>query len=203
MFRLHANKPTHPMRLRFIETPPEGGSGGGAEGENTEQNAESGAEQDGEKPNDDEKRGEEPQEGSKDAENGFDELPEWAQSEIRRLRQEAGGFRTKLREAQEALTNAKSPEDIEKAVSEAVASVNAQLADAERRYIGAKHQLPDELASRIQGSTPEEMEADAKKLAKLLGSEADPELSGGLTPGSSDEVFDPVAEAKRVRASRY
>jgi hypothetical protein len=136
---------------------------------------------------------------SKDA-----ELPDWARSELSRVRSEAASYRTKLREAEAKLEGAKTPEEFEAAVTE-LKNTNATL---ERSLtvtkVAAKHQLPSELAELLKGDTEEELAAHAKVLAKFApATEIDPDdLSGGLTPGGSDAAFDPVAAARKARQRR-
>lgn len=134
-----------------------------------------------------------------------DELPEWARTELKKVRGEAAGYRTRLRDAETKLAEAKTPEDVETAVAE----IKAQNAALERSLtvskVATKHQLPDELAALLQGDDEAAIETHAKALAKFAVTTTAPEsLSGGLTPGGeSDEVFDPVAVAKAARQRRY
>lgn len=134
-------------------------------------------------------------------------LPQWAQDLISNVRGEAANWRTQLREAQDALGKAKTPEDVQKATEE-IARKNKEL---ERELlverIANKHKLPDDLKSRLKGDDEKSLEEDAKSLAKFAPKEevkVDPErLSGGLDPDTSDDNFDPVAEAAKARATRY
>jgi hypothetical protein len=100
---------------------------------------------------------------------------------------------------------AKTPEEFAAAVAEYKVE-NARLAqDLARTTVGTKYHLPPELVAVLMGDTPEAMDAHAKVLSKFVTTEnEDPEnLSGGLTPGSDDGSFDPVAEAHKARAYRY
>lgn len=134
-------------------------------------------------------------------------LPQWAQTLISEVRGEAANYRTKLRETEDTLSKAKTPEDIEKATEELKAT-NAKL---ERELlitkVAAKHNIPEELKSRLTGVTEADLEADAKTLAKFAPKteeKVDPDnLSGGLDPNQSNDNFDPVATAKAARATRY
>lgn len=134
-----------------------------------------------------------------------DELPEWARKELSRVRDEAASRRTQLREAQEALAKAKSPEDIEAATKDLTDKVNILERTILVNDVARAHELPAELAARLKGDTKEELEADAKLLAKFANDVSDPEnLSGGLTPDrSGNEPFDAVAESRKARANRY
>ena len=132
------------------------------------------------------------------------ELPEWARTELARVRDEAAKSRISLRETMTKFEGAKTPEEFAAAVAEYKVE-NARLAqDLARTTVGTKYHLPPELVAVLMGDTPEAMDAHAKVLSKFVTTEnEDPEnLSGGLTPGSDDGSFDPVAEAHKARAYR-
>lgn len=133
-----------------------------------------------------------------------DDLPEWARKKLTSANAEAANYRTQLREAQDALSKAKTPEEVTAAIADTQAKYAQLETQLARTTAAAKHNLPPELAARVQGNTPEEMDADAKALAKFAVVPAAPgDLSGGLDPSSSDESWDPVAEAAKARAARY
>lgn len=125
-----------------------------------------------------------------------DELPEWARKELAKVRDEAAGYRTKLRDAEQQLETR-------------VGELTVAQADLERRVLveqaARKHALPDDLAALVQGADADAIEAHASTLAKYAAGpvESGP-LSGGLNPSDSDEGgFDPVAVAMAARSSRY
>jgi hypothetical protein len=129
-----------------------------------------------------------------------DELPEWARKELTKVRTEAASYRTRLREAESKLGEAKSPEEFEAALTE-LKTKNAEL---ERSLlIGAvvrKYELPEALAARLRGDTTEELEADAKALHALLAPAAPESLGGGLTPADEDDgELDPRKLARLTR----
>ncbi|WP_309242580.1 hypothetical protein [Streptomyces sp. KAI-26] len=130
-----------------------------------------------------------------------DELPDWARKELAKARGEAAGYRTRLRDAETKLSGAKSPEEFEAALTE-VKQKNAEL---ERSVligtVARKFDLPEELAGRLHGTTPEELEADAKSLQSLLAPKAPSALGGGLDPsaGDDDGEMDPRKLARRTR----
>lgn len=134
-----------------------------------------------------------------------DELPEWARKELSKTRNEAAGYRTRLREAEDKLKEAKTPEEFEAAISE-FRTKNAEL---ERNLVvtkvAAKYELPAELAARLQGEDEAAIEADAKALAALVVTpQVDPEnLRGGLNPSDEEEAFDPVKAAHAAKRRRY
>jgi len=128
-----------------------------------------------------------------------DDLPEWAKKELKRTRSEAAKYRTERNALQETLKDAKSPEDIEAATSEYIQKVEALELQLTRERIARQFSLPDELAARLQGSTEDELKADAKALQKFArpvrGSD-DPK--GGLDPSIDPETFDAKAAAAQI-----
>ncbi|MFE7124038.1 hypothetical protein [Streptomyces sp. NPDC057617] len=116
------------------------------------------------------------------------------------MRGEAASYRTRLRDAESKLSEAKSPEEFEAALTE----VKAKNAELEHSLVVAsvarKFELPDELAGRLRGSTPQELETDAKALQALLAPTAPESLGGGLTPSDEDDgEMDPRVLARRSR----
>ncbi|MEU6959598.1 hypothetical protein [Streptomyces chrestomyceticus] len=137
----------------------------------------------------------EPQESAPEA-----DLPEWARKELSKVRGEAASYRTRLRDAETKLSEAKSPEEFETALAE----VKAKNAELEHSLVVAsvarKYDLPEELAGRLRGSTSDELEADAKALQALLAPAAPPSLGGGLDPSDEDDgEMDPRKLARRSR----
>lgn len=107
-------------------------------------------------------------------------LPAWAQELVKDLRKENASHRKKASDA-EAQARADDEKRLKeqgewKAVAEnaqaqlkaAQAELDALKLNEQRREIGRKMGLPEALALRLSGSTPEEMEADAKTLAAAL-----------------------------------
>lgn len=130
---------------------------------------------------------------------------EQAIAEVEQTRREAANYRTRLREAEAKLADAKTPEDIEAAVQEFRDKNAALERDLIVTKVVSKYGLPDALAARLQGTDEATLDADAKALAALvIAPKSTPEsLSGGLTPGEGDEEFDPVAVAHAAKARRY
>ena len=135
--------------------------------------------------------------------NKLEDLPEWAQKEIKSLRNENASRRTQLQETRNQLSQAKTPEDFAKLTED----FNTKLTEKDRVIAAQTHQLPTDLASRVKGNTFEEMLADAEFLAGLVKpatSETPREpqrperLTGGLTPpeGKAEvDKRDPAAAA--------
>jgi len=130
------------------------------------------------------------------------ELPEWARTELARVRDEAAKSRISLRETMTKFEGAKTPEEF----AAAVADYKAENTRLTRDLVGTKYHLPEELIAVLTGDTPEALDAHAKLLSKFVPhvDPDDPEnLSGGLDPSGDDGSFDPVAEAHKARAYRY
>ena len=147
-----------------------------------------------------------PQDGAKE---GLDALPEWAQKEVKRGRNDAANYRKQLREAQEALAAAKSPEDFQ--------AVTDQLVEAQKQLLIRDHTegLPKALvtAEWVAWPTDEDgIKKVAEGLRQLVAEQAtsgaktggDPELRGGLNPNRTGdaEKLDPAYWAKNIRRVR-
>lgn len=85
---------------------------------------------------------------------------------VRKLRDEAAEKRTALKAANEALESMKQQFE---AAQETINNLKGQMMSNTRKLIASQHGLSDELAERLQGSTEEELLADAQKLKKLVG----------------------------------
>lgn len=131
-------------------------------------------------------------------------LPDWAQTEITRLRRENARRRTALREAEERLKNAKTEEDMAAAIAEWEAKASKLESELVRERVLRQVPLPDTLAARLQGETEEELLADAKSLAGLVRPRPPaPDPAGGLDPTTPpDDEIDPVEAARKARAAR-
>lgn len=122
-----------------------------------------------------------------DSRTGFDALPEETKAEIRKLRREAAGYRKEVEAAKAEQVKRDEAEATKRGEWEKVATERAdriadlerQIADRDRqdrkRAAGRKHNLPDELVDRLTGETDDDLEADAKALAKLVGTREAPE----------------------------
>ncbi|MEU0739252.1 hypothetical protein [Streptomyces sp. NPDC006134] len=152
---------------------------------------------------DEQARGEQSQDGEAAADSSQapeDELPDWARKELTKVRNEATSYRARLREAEEQLSGAKSPEEFEAALAE-VKSENARL---ERSLlvtkVASKYELPELLAEALKGETAEELEAHAKALQSLLAPAPPASLGGGLDPNDGDDGdLDPRKLARLTR----
>ena len=122
---------------------------------------------------------------------GFDALPEDTKAEIRKLRRQNAEFRKRADEIearQRAADEAKARDEgkfkeLLEAREKELADLRADIARRDltekRRAVARTYGLPDDLADRLVGDTDEEMEADAKRLAKLFAREDGPDTDSG------------------------
>ncbi|MCD2462451.1 hypothetical protein MBT42_02645 [Streptomyces sp. MBT42] len=130
--------------------------------------------------------------------------PEVLRKKLTDANAEAANYRTKLRDAETKLSQAKTLEEFEAATTELKGQIEKLERDILLRDVAAKFELPEVLAKRLTGSTPEELEADAKELQKLVTPSQPESLSGGLDPEDNDgDGFDPVKAAMAARRKGY
>lgn len=108
----------------------------------------------------------------------FDKL----QAALKEANREAASRRKRLDELEQAEAKRKEAEMTEaQKLQAALEAVTAKAARLERenaqRDIAAKVGLPAAFASRIQGETPDDMEADAKSLLAAMPKAAQPNIS--------------------------
>lgn len=136
---------------------------------------------------------------------------EQLEAEVTRVRAEAANYRTRLRVTEDKLKNAKTPEEVEAIKTELAAASTKDTRDLLVENVALNAKLPKELWTRLQGDTREELETDAKSLAKFALADAGPDaddLRGGLTPAQKrdQDPTDPGALAAkystRGRAAR-
>lgn len=130
-----------------------------------------------------------------------------AKKALTKVRKEAASARTKLRDLEAKLADAKTPEQVEELVSELKAANAAEAHALVVENVALKYKLPDDLAAALKGESREELEVHAKVLSKYVpstGDGNDPDLGGGLDPtGDADGAFDPQKAAQAARANRW
>lgn len=93
-------------------------------------------------------------------------------------------------------------EQHEARVKELEAEVAARDHAALKAKVAAKHKLPDAMAARLLGTTEDELEADAKELAKVVTESAPPQAGNGPAPrpaGAAGQVgVDDIIKQKRA-----
>lgn len=116
----------------------------------------------------------------------LDELPEWARKEIREANKQAAGLRKKVEEIEAAeLAKQGNYKTLVEKQTAIIAELEKKIANQERGLLVAKvagkYKLPEALASRLAGQTEEELEKDAKELAKLVKPVPAPNTEAGAT----------------------
>lgn len=113
-----------------------------------------------------------------------------ARERARKAEAERDALLAKQREADEAKAKEEGRfrELLEERERE-LADIRKQLEERDlndkRTAIARKHNLPDEIAARLVGTTDEDIENDAKRLAKLFAREDGPDTDGGKRSASS------------------
>jgi len=137
-------------------------------------------------------------EGQDGAARKVDDLPEWAQRELKGARDEAARYRTQLREVQESVKGLKSVEEFEAAM--AAADEKTRQVEAELDRVRVRQQVRDEFPALpvkafefVKDGTVEEMRAACEELASLVGATGGaaglPRKGGGLAPAEETEDF--------------
>lgn len=161
-----------------------------------------------------------PPEGTETEEN-VDELPGWARKALTKANNEAATYRTRVRElepleAAKVAAEAAAKTETQKAVERAEAAEQRALAleaAALRSTVGAAKGLTPAQAGRLQGSTQEELEADADALLEAFTPAAaepvegipsrqiKPNLRSGREPTVEVQETDPAKLAVKRRYS--
>lgn len=140
-----------------------------------------------------------------------DDLPEWAQRELKGARDEAARYRTQLREVQESVKGLKTVEEFEAAMS--AADEKTRQVEAELDRVRVRQQVRDEFPALpakafefVKDGTVEEMRAACEELASLVGATGGaaglPRKGGGLAPAEETEGEFDAAEYVRSRVPR-
>ena len=126
-----------------------------------------------------------------------------AQDLIEKLRGEVRELKPKAKKAEDYEKQEKDKKDAELPEIERF-KTKAQELEAENKKIkldllkqqtASKLGLPDVLANRLQGETPEEIEADAKQLLETLPKKAN--TASATNPGGDRQVAETDAERRR------
>ena len=125
-----------------------------------------------------------------------DDLPAWAQRELKGARDEAARYRTQLREVQESMKGLKTVEEFEAALS--AADEKTRQVEAELDRVHVRQQVRDEFPGLpakafefVRDGTVEEMRAACEELTFLVGAASGaaglPRKGGGLAPAEEAE----------------
>lgn len=116
-------------------------------------------------------------------------LPEewaWTKTALESANREAASRRVALRETEDKLKAAKTPEEFQAAMNDYTEKESRLTTDLERERAARRHGLTDEVLEFLTAKTPDEIEKQAAKLAALkpgapkVITQAPP--SGGVTP---------------------
>jgi hypothetical protein len=142
-------------------------------------------------------------------------LPEefaWAKSAVESANREAASRRVALREAEDKLKDAKTPEDVQAAVKDLSTKASQLEAELARERAARKHGLTDDVLEFLTGTTEEQIEAQASKLAAKLKPASQetappkvvtvPAPSGGVTPSTPPTEQDGRAAWRAFKARR-
>lgn len=177
------------------------------EGEGEESSSESAdqeSEQSAEEGSTEEQSTEESTEENESEDEGTKLSREDAIAALKKTRKSEAGYRTRLRELEQKLEQAKTPEEVESLVNETKKASAEETRALLVENVALAHKLPPELADALKGATREELEAHAKVLAKFApDDDGEPDnLRGGLDPSDTDDSFDPRAVARANRSRR-
>ena len=130
----------------------------------------------------------------------------WTKSAVESANREAASRRVALRELEEKVKDAKTPEEFNAATAEFTQKEQELTRSLARERAARKHKLDDDILEFLTGATEEQIEAQAVKLAAFKpGAEkqvviTQPPPSGGATPGEgADPNVDGKSEWKRYK----
>lgn len=132
----------------------------------------------------------------------------WVRKELEDARKEAAEKRVLAREAQEKLSQAKTPEEVQ----QIIAANDAKTADLEaklaRERVARKTGLDEDLVEFLTAKTEEDLLKQAEKLAKakkaddtVVVTQLNPR--GGQNPSTEPNELDGYAEWERYKKNRH
>jgi hypothetical protein len=121
--------------------------------------------------------------------------PEKGREAKRKANQEAKKLRSEIAELRTQLESRVDPQEAKAAI--ALVEANSARTVARLKY-GHQYGLPDEVTDLLQGETPEEIEAHAKKLAPHFGGTSAGLGRGGLDPTDEPVEIDPKKLAAQI-----
>lgn len=130
----------------------------------------------------------------------------WAKSAVESANREAASRRVALREAEDKLKDAKTPEEFQRVMSEYTEKQTALTTELERERAARKHGLADDVLEFLTATTPDEIEKQAAKLAALKP--GTPKVitttppAGGVTPAQGAQKETSGREAWRAYKER-
>lgn len=147
---------------------------------------------------------------SKDPWEGIPEEWAWTKGAVESANREAASRRVALREVEDKLKEAKTPEEVQAATAEYQKKADELTAQLARERAARKHSLTDEVLEFLTGTTEEQIEAQAAKLAALKPSGdpaptrviTAPAPTGGVTPAQKPSDVDGRAAWKAYKDRR-
>lgn len=122
---------------------------------------------------------------------GIPEEWAWTKGAVESANREAASRRVALRELEDKVKDAKTPEEFTKAMADVKAKEDSLTQELARERAARKHKLDDDVLEFLTGTTEEQIEAQAAKLANLKPGAVTPPAvitqtppSGGVTPSS-------------------
>lgn len=150
---------------------------------------------------------------SDDSDNNEQFDPERARKKIAKANREAQNLRTRMKELEAGQAEYQKWKDSQKSEAEKIAERAAAAEEKAEKLqrevwiakVIAKHGLSENQAKRLQGSTLEELDADAAELAEDLkvpaGRKPAGGLKGGNQPNDNNKNFDAAEMARKIRSS--
>lgn len=146
---------------------------------------------------------------AKDPWEGIPEEWAWTKGAVESANREAASRRVALRELEEKTKDAKSPEEVAAAMADFQKKQADLSTDLARERAARKHGLDDDVLEFLTGTTDEQIEAQAAKLAALKPKEpvvqkiiTQTAPSGGVTPSADKTVVSGREAWKAYKASR-
>lgn len=143
---------------------------------------------------------------TKDPWDGIPEEWAWTKGEVESARSEAAGRRVALREAEEKLKSAKSPEEFTAAMAEFQKKETDLTANLARERAARKHGLSDDVLEFLTGTDEAQIEKQAAKLAALKPTK-EPVVTKVITQtapaGGSQPTADTTAPSGREAWKAY
>lgn len=126
----------------------------------------------------------------------LDDMPEEIRDHVRELRKENETRRLKLKDYEDR--DKSEQQKLEERATTAEGRVTAAELKVARYEVAAEVGLPLKYAARVQGSTKEELEADAKQLMKDFGLAGGEDEGGAGGSGFDGGVRRPVSRPKTM-----
>lgn len=147
---------------------------------------------------------------TKDPWEGLPDEWAWTRSAVESANREAASRRVALRELEEKTKDAKTPEEVTAAMADFQKKEGELVSALARERAARKHSLSDDVLEFLTGSTEEQIEAQAAKLAALKPAQdasttrviTAPAPTGGVTPTFQPSEQDGRAAWKAFKERR-